>query len=131
MDITIAFVVLAVLVLPTSRSLLLLSRDANDLGAAAARRRPLTPIPSAPVRDGPRIVCECLSPVAPGNPDILRGRDAGPSASSGESGGLGGVVSSGHFAVSASEAAVTYGLLGKEGLKEMRRGPYGSSTLRR
>jgi len=127
MAIAVGFVVLAVLVLPASRSLL--SRDATSLGTA--RRRPLTPIPSAPVRDGPRIVCEYLSPVAPGNPEMLRGREAGPSASSGESGGLGGVVSSGHFAVSASEAAVTYGLVGKEGLKEMRRGPYGSSTLRR
>ncbi|KAH9958014.1 hypothetical protein BC827DRAFT_1221610 [Russula dissimulans] len=117
MAITVAVVVvvLAVLALPASRSLF--SRDDN--GLEMARRRPLTPIPSAPVRDGPRIVCECLSPVAPGNPDMLRGRDVGPSASSG------------HLALSASEAAVTYGLVRKEGLKEMRRGPYGSSTLRR
>lgn len=67
-------------------------------------------MPSAPVREGPRIVCVYLSLVAPGKPEMLRGRvpDAAPepSDSSGESGGLGGVVSSGHFVASASEAAV-------------------------
>lgn len=69
-------------------------------------------MPSAPVRDGPKIVCVYLSLVAPGKPDMLRGRDAPPddaappSDSSGESGGLGGEVSSGHFVASASEAAV-------------------------
>jgi hypothetical protein len=59
------------------------------------------------------MVCVCLSFVAPGKPDILRGRvpDAEPplplpSDSSGESGGLGGEASSGHLTVSEREAAV-------------------------
>ena len=103
--------------------------------AVAARRRPPTPMPSAPVRDGPRIVCVYLSLVAPGKPEMLRGRvpdaAAPPSDSSGESGGLGGAASSGHFVASASEAAVMYGLVAKEGSKEMRRGPYGSSAMLR
>jgi hypothetical protein len=103
--------------------------------SAAARRRPPTPMPSAPVRDGPSIVCVYLSLVAPGKPDTLRGRvpdaAAPPSDSSGESGGLGGTASSGHFVASASEAAVMYGLVAKEGSKEMRRGPYGSSAMLR
>jgi hypothetical protein len=76
---------------------------------ASPRRRPPTLMPSAPVREGPRIVCVYLSFVAPGKPEMLRGRvpDAEePSDSSGESGGLGGKASSGHFVASASEAAV-------------------------
>jgi len=71
-------------------------------------------MPKAPVREGPKIVCVYLSFVAPGKPDILRGRmpDADPpslppsSDSSGESGGLGGEASSGHLVVSEREAAV-------------------------
>jgi hypothetical protein len=80
----------------------------EDSLAESPRRRPPTPMPIAPVREGPRIVCVYLSLVAPGKPEMLRGRvpDAEPSDSSGESGGLGGVVSSGHLVASASEAAV-------------------------
>jgi hypothetical protein len=87
-------------------------------------RRPLTPMPNAPVRDGPKIVDEYLSPVAPGKPDMLRGlafplppppEEVGPpspplplppSELSGEIGGLGIMPSSGHFVESAREAAV-------------------------
>jgi hypothetical protein len=63
---------------------------------------------SAPVREGPRIVCAYLSLIARGKPEMLRGRvpDAEPSDSAGESGGLGGVISSGNFVAPASEAAV-------------------------
>jgi len=88
----------------------------DSFTAATCLRRPPTPIPSTPVRDGPKIVCECLRPVAPGNPEMLRGLAApteadppplplSPSESSGESGGLEGSPSSGHFVVSAREAA--------------------------
>jgi hypothetical protein len=76
-------------------------------------------MPNAPVLEGPKIVCVYLSFVAPGKPDILRGRvpDAEPlplpppppplpSDSSGESGGLGGEASSGHLTTSEREAAV-------------------------
>jgi hypothetical protein len=69
-------------------------------------------MPIAPVLEGPKIVCVYLSFVAPGKPDILRGRvpDAEPprpsSDSSGESGGLGGETNSGHLVVSEREAAV-------------------------
>jgi hypothetical protein len=75
-------------------------------------------MPKAPVLEGPKIVWVYLSFVAPGKPDILRGRvpDAEPlppppplplpSDSSGESGGLGGKASSGHLTVSEREAAV-------------------------
>lgn len=106
----------------------------DDDGLETCLRRPLTPMPNAPVREGPKIVCVCLRPVAPGKPEILRGlmvpAEAGsplppPSASEspGESGGLGDVPSSGHFVTSAREAAVMYGFVGKVGLKEIRRGP--------
>jgi hypothetical protein len=76
-------------------------------------------MPNAPVLEGPRIVCVYLSFVAPGKPDILRGRmpfaeplplplppPPFPSDSSGESGGLGGETSSGHLTESESDAAV-------------------------
>jgi len=69
-------------------------------------------MPNAPVLEGPKIVCVYLSFVAPGKPDILRGREPDPepppppSDSSGESGGLGGEASSGHLTVSEREAAV-------------------------
>jgi len=112
-------------------------RDDDDDGLETCLRRPLTPMPNAPVREGPKIVCVCLRPVAPGKPETLRGLDvpaeAGsplplplppPSESSGDSGGLGDVMpSSGHFVTSAREAAVMYGFVGKVGLKEIRRGP--------
>lgn len=110
-------------------------RDDDD-GLETCLRRPLTPIPNAPVREGPKIVCVCLRPVAPGKPEMLRGLvvpvEVGsppllppPSSdSSGESGGLGDVApSSGHFVGSAREAAVMYGFVGNVGLKEIRRGP--------
>ena len=92
----------------------------DSFAAATCLRRPPTPIPNTPVRVGPKIVCECLRPVAPGNPEMLRGLTApteadpppaplplplSPSESSGESGGLEGSPSSGHFVVSAREAA--------------------------
>jgi len=109
-------------------------RDDDGDGLETCLRRPLTPMPNAPVREGPRIVCVCLRPVAPGKPEMLRGlvvpTEAGsplplpsPSESPGESGGLGDMPSSGHFATSAREAAVMYGFVGKVGLKEIRRGP--------
>jgi hypothetical protein len=93
-------------------------------------------MPNAPVREGPKIVCVCLRPVAPGKPEMLRGlvvpEEAGssppspppPSESSGDRGGLWEVMpSSGHFVASAREAAVMYGFVGNVGLKEIRRGP--------
>jgi hypothetical protein len=113
-------------------------REDDDDGLETCLRRPLTPIPNAPVREGPKIVCVCLRPVAPGKPEMLRGlvvpvpAEVGsppllppPSSdSSGESGGLGDVApSSGHFVTSAREAAVMYGFVGNVGLKEIKRGP--------
>jgi hypothetical protein len=105
-------------------------RDDDDDGLEICLRRPLTLMPNAPVREGPKIVCVCLRPVAPGNPEILRGLmvpaevgSPSPSESSEESGGLGDMPSSGHFVASAREAAVMYGFVGKVGLKEIKRGP--------
>jgi hypothetical protein len=108
--VVVVMVVLIVLVVvsPPSSSRADSSDTVCEDSLESPRRRPPTPMPSAPVREGPRIVCVYLSLVAPGKPEMLRGRvpDAEPSDSSGESGGLGGVVSSGHFVASASEAAV-------------------------
>jgi len=110
-------------------------RDDDGDGLETCLRRPLTPMPNAPVREGPKIVCVCLRPEAPGKPEMLRGlvvpAEAGyplplsppSSESSGESGGLGDMPSSGHLFASAREAAVMYGFVEKVGLKEIRRGP--------
>jgi hypothetical protein len=120
--IVVVLVVLIVLVVPVIVLVVVLvivivvspSPDSSDTvceedSLTSPLRRPPTLMPSAPVREGPRIVCVYLSLVAPGKPEILRGRvpdAAEPSDSSGESGGLGGKASSGHFVASAREAAV-------------------------
>lgn len=81
--------------------------------------------------EGPSIVEVYLRPLAPRGLETLRVCVDPSGGSSGESGGLGGDANSGHLLTSAREATLIYGLVEKEGLKEMRREPYGSSTLRR